>query len=196
MNRLFTALGMISIGVVAFAAAGPRSLHATPAVAQPQAQPSLTPPPPPPALPRETSPVTVPIAPPKAVASASALPSSSPAASPTPEGNRKTLDGVWEVQVQHRDDTSYSHFNLVQQAGTLTGTYLQDGKNAPLAGTLDGNAVRIVVTKPEGTTLIFSGTVDGKTDMVGMMQAGSENTPFTAAYRPKVKLIERAITGQ
>ncbi|MBC5829849.1 MAG: hypothetical protein GIW98_06605 [Candidatus Eremiobacteraeota bacterium] len=195
MNRLFSALCVLSISVVAFAT-GWRNLQATPAAAQPQAQASLTPPPPPPPLPRETSPVTVPIAPAKPEGSPTAQASVTPTASPTPASNRKTLDGVWEVQVQRRDDTSYAHFNLVQQASTLTGTYMQDGKNAPLAGTLDGNAIRIVVTRSDGTTVIFSGSVDGKTDMIGMMQTGTENTPFTAAYRPKVKLIERAITGQ
>lgn len=194
MNRLLSVLCIVSISLVALAAA-PRS-SATTAVAQPQPQASLTPPPPPPPLPRETSPVTVPITPPKELPSASPQPSGSPSPSASPSENRKTLDGVWEVQVQHRDDTSYSHFNLVQQASKLTGTYLQEGKVSPLAGTLDGNAIRIVVTKTDGATVSFSGTVDSKTDMVGMMQAGSESVPFTAAYRPKVKFIERAITGQ
>ncbi len=195
MNRRLRALCLISFCVLAFAA-GSRNFHATRAVAQPQPQPSITPPPPPPPLPRETSPVTVPIGPSKALPTASAPPSASPTASPQPLNSRKTLDGVWEVQLQHRDDTSYAHFTLVQQVDKLTGIYLQAGKTSPLAGTLDGNAIRIVVTKADGATLIFSGTVDGKTDMIGMMQAGSENVPFTAAYRPKVKPLERAVTGQ
>lgn len=194
MNRLWSVLCIVTIGLFTLASVA-QSLGAI-AVTEPQPAASLTPPPPPPPLPRETSPVTVPITPPKALPSVSAQPATTSSPSAASRENRKSLDGVWEVQVQRREDTSYSHFYLVQQANKLTGTYLQEGKVFPLAGTLDGNEIRIVVTRADGATVSFSGTVDGKTDIVGMMQTGSDNVPFTAAYRPKVKLLERALTGQ
>lgn len=113
-------------------------------------------------------------------------------ATPSPPPNaRKGLDGVWEVQIQHPMTTDYTHIQLHQQGGALTGTYL-DGKKKqyPLVGTVDGQDVRLIVSLPNGTTLLMEGKLDGTTDMVGMLTSAGGQLPFTAAYRAKEKWIE------
>ncbi len=192
MNRLFIALCLVAVCLLIFAT-GSEGFKVTPVLAQ---VPAATAPPPPPPLPRETPQQTVPLTPGKTSPAASPGPYATATASAAPTENRKVLDGIWEVQVQQPDDTSYAHFHLLQKATILTGTYIRNGKDAPLTGTLDNKTVHIVVTNADGSTLTFNGTVDGTSDMVGMMQAGSQNLPFTAAYRPKVRFIERAVTGQ
>jgi hypothetical protein len=124
------------------------------------------------------------------------LPIASPApgtsASPTPPAEaRKGLEGVWEVEIQRTNQTDYTHFRLAQAGSTLTGTYLDaKGKRYPLAGSVEGQAVRLIVTMPDGTTLLLEGRLDGTTDMIGMLTTPNEQIPFTAAYRPKEKWIE------
>jgi len=112
--------------------------------------------------------------------------------SPTPPPNaRKGLDGVWEVQIQRANSTDYTHFKIAQDGSALTGTYLDArGKRYPLSGNVDGEAVRLIVTMPDGTTLLLEGKLDGTTDMVGMLTTAGGETPFTASYRPKEKWIE------
>jgi hypothetical protein len=110
--------------------------------------------------------------------------------SPPPAG-RKGLDGVWEVALQHANTTDYTHINIKQDGDTLTGTYLDaHGKRYPLAGSVDGQAVRLIVTMPNGTTMLLEGRLDGTTDMVGMLTMPDGQIPFTAAYRAKEKWIE------
>ncbi|HEY1975481.1 MAG TPA: hypothetical protein VGG89_02910 [Candidatus Baltobacteraceae bacterium] len=121
------------------------------------------------------------------------LTSPSPGATPTPPAVvRKGLEGVWEVAIQHPDTTDYTHFRLAPQSGsTLTGTYLDTkGKRYPLAGSVDGQAIRLIVTMSDGTTLLMEGRLDGTTDIIGMLTTPKEQIPFTAAYRPKEKWIE------
>lgn len=113
-----------------------------------------------------------------------------PTPSPPPNA-RKGLNGVWEVQIQHSNNTDYTHFQVTQDGDALTGVYLDArGKKYPLAGTVDGQAVRLIVTMPNGTTLLLEGKLDGTTDMVGMLTAPDGQVPFTAAYRAKEKWIE------
>jgi hypothetical protein len=115
----------------------------------------------------------------------------SPKASPTPPPVRKGVDGVWEVQIQRGANTEYEHFKLKQAGSTITGTYLtQDKKRYPIAGSVDGSNVRLVVSLPDGTTILLAGRVDNDTDMLGMFTDAKESVPFTAAYRPKEKWIE------
>jgi len=110
--------------------------------------------------------------------------------SPIPD-ERKGLDGVWEVQIQRGDVTQYEHFNIKQTGTTLTGIYLTtDKKKYPIAGSLDGQSVRLVVTLTDGTTILLEARVDGTTDMLGMFTDAKERVPFTAAYRPKEKWID------
>jgi hypothetical protein len=113
-------------------------------------------------------------------------------ATPSPLPNaRKGLDGVWEVQIQHTNGTDYTHFALTQKGDDLTGTYLDGrGKKYPLSGTVDGQAVRLIVTMPNGTTLLLEGKLDGTTDMIGMLTMPDGQVPFTASYRAKEKWIE------
>jgi hypothetical protein len=113
-------------------------------------------------------------------------------ATPSPPPNaRKGLEGVWEVQIQHPNTTDYTHFNLAQQGDDLTGTYLDaKGKKYPLSGSVDGQAVRMIVTMPNGTTLLLEGKLDGTTDMIGMLTTPDGQVPFTASYRAKQKWIE------
>jgi hypothetical protein len=112
--------------------------------------------------------------------------------SPSPPPNaRKGIEGVWEVQIQHPSTTDYTHFKLTQQGDALSGTYLDTrGKRYPLAGTVDGQAVRLIVSMPNGTTLLLEGKLDGTTDMVGELTISGGEVPFTASYRPKEKWID------
>lgn len=119
--------------------------------------------------------------------------SPTPGASPASD-DRKTMDGVWEVVIQHPDgDPTYDHFSLKQKGSVLTGTFLDNehnNKKYPVAGSVDGKTVHLVVTKDDGSTLVFNGTVESYLDMIGLMQVGSQSIAFTAAYRPKEKFID------
>jgi len=121
--------------------------------------------------------------------SASASPGAKANATPSPPpDDRKGLDGVWELQIQRGANTEYEHFNLTQTGSAITGTYLtQDKKKFPLAGSIDGHNVRLVVSLADGSTILLEGRVDGTTDMLGMLTDAQERVPFTAAYRPKEK---------
>jgi hypothetical protein len=136
----------------------------------------------------------VPAATPTAVAApaATAAPAAKASATPSPRPDaRKGLDGVWEVQIQHPNFTDYTHFKLTQQGDALTGTYVDvKGKRYPLSGTVDGQAIRLIVTMPNGTTLLAEGKLDGTTDMVGELTMPDGQVPFTASYRAKEKWIE------
>jgi hypothetical protein len=110
--------------------------------------------------------------------------------SPPPDA-RKGIDGVWEVAIQRGDKTEYTHVNLTQQGAALTGTYLDAaGKKFPLAGTLDGQTVRIVVSLADANTIVLDGKLDGTTDMIGTFTTPKERVYFSAAYRPKEKWLE------
>ncbi|MBV8374406.1 MAG: hypothetical protein JO302_02755 [Candidatus Eremiobacteraeota bacterium] len=148
-----------------------------------QAAAQATPPPPPPAL--GTSLPT-----PSATLAPLANPNATSSPSPPPDA-RKGIEGVWEVQIQHVNATDYTHLKLVQTGSALAGTYLdRNGKRYPLSGSLDGQDVRLVVSMPNGTTMLLEGRLDGTTDMVGMLTTDKEQVPFTAAYRAKEKWIE------
>jgi hypothetical protein len=153
---------------------------------------AATPPPSPPPLGSPATPTPSSAFSPAPLATPLAAPSSKAKASPTPPPNaRKGLDGVWEVQIQHSNTTDYTHFNLNQQGDALSGTYLDArGKKYPLVGTVDGQAVRLIVTMPNGTTMLLEGKLDGTTDMVGMLTMPDGQLPFTASYRAKEKWIE------
>jgi hypothetical protein len=155
---------------------------------------AATPPPTPPPV-SEPGPLASPtsLAPPNGPQFPLASPGPGTKASPTPPAEvRKGLEGVWEVQIQRDNLTDYTHFRLAAQTGgTLSGTYLDSkGKRYPMAGSVDGQAVRLIVTMPDGTTLLMEGRLDGTTDMIGMLTTSKEQVPFTAAYRPKEKWIE------
>lgn len=121
-----------------------------------------------------------------------------PEATPTPPvDTRVGLDGVWEIEIQRGPKTQYEHMKLVQTGTMLTGYYLtQDKVKYPIQGELDADhAVRLIVTRPDGTTILLEGRVDGTTDMLGMFTDSKERVPFTAAYRPKEKFIDNVNAG-
>jgi hypothetical protein len=125
---------------------------------------------------------------PKPGASAAPGPRATP--SPPPDA-RKGIEGVWELQIQRGANTEYEHMNRKQDGTTLTGIYLtQNKKKYPLAGSLDGTNVHMVISLSDGSTIVLEGRVDGTTDMLGMFTDAKESVPFTAAYRPKEKWID------
>jgi hypothetical protein len=110
---------------------------------------------------------------------------------PDDEDHRVGISGVWEVQIQNDNGTVYTHFKLTQTGNGLTGQYLdENGKKYPIAGTIDGKDVHLVVSMPDGSALVFEGNVDGNTDMAGTLQTAKNMIGFTAAYRPKYKWID------
>jgi hypothetical protein len=127
------------------------------------------------------------------------LPTAKPKSTPAPpkeEANRVGVTGVWEVAIQNTSGVVYTHFKLAQNGAVLTGQYLDDkGKKFPLTGTIDGKNVRLVVTMPDGTALVFNGSQDGGTDMVGTLDTAKDLVGFTASYRPKYKWIDNLTPG-
>lgn len=120
-------------------------------------------------------------------------PKTTPAPKPQPDSDDKRvgISGVWEVQIQNASGTVYTHFKLTQTANGLTGQYLDDkGKKFPIAGTIDGKDVHLVVSLADGTALVFSGNVEGNSDMAGTLETAKDMVGFTAAYRPKYKWID------
>jgi hypothetical protein len=183
-SSLFVVTGAaIALGaVVAGAPAGRVAVAATPPPTPPPiGTPALTPQPNASLLPTPAA-TLVPLT----------LGSAKPSPKPSPHTDaRKGLDGVWEVQIQHPNSTEYTHFLLTQQGDALSGSYL-DAKNKkyPLVGTVDGQDVRVIVSLPNGTTLLLEGKLDGTTDMIGLLTAAGGQVPFTASYRAKEKWIE------
>lgn len=192
MNRLTATLcAVLAVSAVAGIANAnaqsvpppPPNLAASPTATNTPA-PTPTPVLPPGTLPSPSSPgatVTVPVGKSKAT----------PAPPKDAEENRVGISGVWEVQIQDGAKTTYTHFKLAQKESALTGEYLDtNNKKFPLAGTIDGKTVRIIVTMPAGASISFNGSVENLTDMLGMLQMGSNSVPFTAAYRPKYKWLD------
>ncbi len=100
------------------------------------------------------------------------------------------------MQIQRDAKTEYVHFKLKQTDNAITGIYMDhDSKTFPLAGSLDGKTLQIVVTFPDGTTTIFKAELDGTTDMLGLMTSPKEQVPFTAAYRPKESFFDNINPG-
>jgi hypothetical protein len=156
------------------------------------AQAATPPPTPPPIGTQQATPMPNPTTMPTASATFTPGPPATAKARPSPPpAGRKGLDGVWEVALQHPNTTDYTHINIKQDGDTLTGTYLDaHGKRYPLAGSVDGQAIRLIVTMPNGTTMLLEGRLDGTTDMVGMLTMPDGQIPFTAEYRAKEKWIE------
>ncbi len=124
------------------------------------------------------------------------LPTRKPRATPSPkpssdEEKRVGISGVWEVQIQNDSGTVYTHFKLTQTGNALTGQYLdENGKKFPIAGTIDGKDVHLVVSLASGGALVFAGSVEGNSDMAGTIQTAKDLIGFTAAYRPKYKWLD------
>jgi hypothetical protein len=120
-----------------------------------------------------------------------AKPSQGPQVTPTPTSPAfATLDGTWEVQVQHPDTTDYSYLIIKQAAdGVLTGNWRIGKTLYPLDGTYDGRLIKLVVKEPSGDVTL-SGYVETASDMVGLVDYGAgKGTPvaFTAEHRSRPK---------
>ncbi len=103
-----------------------------------------------------------------------------------PVPQRVGIEGVWELAIQRGSDTTYTHLKLRQQQNVLTGIYIDSSnKQAPIIGTVTGNNVRIVISYADGSTMVISGTLDGTTDMIGLITTSTGQVPFSADYRPK-----------
>jgi hypothetical protein len=121
---------------------------------------------------------------------------STPAPPKDVDANRVGISGVWEIAIQRDSGVEYTHFKLTQSGTALTGVYLDSsGKKFPLAGSVDGKNVRVVVTLPDGTALVFAGAQDDGTDMVGTLNTAKDLVGFTAQYRPKYKWIDNLTPG-
>jgi len=128
-------------------------------------------------------------------ATATPQPSGSPGETPPPP-QFTTLDGVWEVELQSRDKTHYTHFVLQQsgQAGADVSGFWDLGgkpdKKIPITGTFDGRLFKLTATNA-GTQFTFSGYVENYSDMVGLQNDGKLETAFTAEHRKKLKAIDQ-----
>ncbi len=205
-RRLRTGLWLVAFGIVATAGAS---------VAQSGPNPNAPPPPP---LPNATAPATgtpsatptfAPTTLPSAAVPASPTPvptpssrprrgrRAEPAGTPSPEASDtpappqfKTLDGVWEIELQPigRRLATYQHFDIVQNGTAITGTWLHQPHNTktPITGSFDGRLIQINATTG-GATVTFSGYVENMGDMVGMqhLTAGDSGIAFTAQHRRK-----------
>jgi hypothetical protein len=186
VKRFLTIFALIALSVGAIGATQ------TPAGARGTATPPPSPPPlGVPTLPPSTLPT------PSGSSATVTIPTSKGTATPAPpadnlsDPNRVGLSGVWEVQIQRDSATTYTHFKLDQKQTVLTGQYLDaNGKKFPVAGSIDGKDVRLVVSMPDGSTLTFTGSVDGTSDMLGMLQTPKESVAFTASYRPKYRWLD------
>jgi hypothetical protein len=180
VKRLFLAVAMaaLAIGLV-------QTVHGR-AIAQSAPQASPTPILPPGAIPTgQPGNITISLPTPKPKAKASPKPAGDD------DAQRVGISGVWEVQIQNDSGTVYTHFKLTQNGNGLTGQYLDtNGKKYPIAGTVDGKEVHLVVSMPDGSALVFEGSVDQNTDMAGTLQTAKDLIGFTAAYRPKYKWID------
>jgi hypothetical protein len=119
-------------------------------------------------------------------------------ATPTPEPSDtpappqfSTLDGVWEIEMQTRAKTFYSHITLKQSGdgGTaLSGTWVRDEKKIPVAGTFDGRLFKITATDAT-TDYTLNGYIENFSDMVGLITTAGKSTPFTAQHRKKERVL-------
>jgi len=132
-------------------------------------------------------------------ASATSTPSPEPSETPAPP-QFTTLDGVWEIELQTRASTYYSHLLLRQsgaQGADISGVWDQGGnpdKKLPITGTFDGRLFKFTATLKENE-YTFTGYVENYSDIVGMISDGKNDLPFTAQHRAKSKLLQNIQPG-
>ncbi len=126
-------------------------------------------------------------------------PSTSPSETPAPP-QFTTLDGTWEVELQTRATTYYSHFTLRQsgaQGADVSGIWDQGGnpdKKLVVTGTFDGRLFKFMATLKENE-YTFTGYVENYSDIVGMVTDGKNDLPFTAQHRKKEKFFNNITPG-
>lgn len=97
------------------------------------------------------------------------------------------VTGNWEMSFETPNGTRTSTWVLEQTGNTIKGTLKsQRGGNVvetPVEGTMDGDTVRLVVTRerPDGQkmTMTYAGTVSGDT-MKGTIKMGENEREWTA----------------
>jgi len=166
---------------------------------------------------------SVPPTPAPVLPSPSAAPSVNPTVTPAPRGRRRssvnpspspaasasetpappqftTLDGIWEIELQTRAQTYYSHLTLRQsgaQGADVSGIWDQGGypdKKIPLTGTFDGRLFKFTANYKENE-YTFTGYVENYSDIVGMVSDGKNDLPFTAQHRKKEKFFNNVTPG-
>jgi len=195
--RLVCLGGALALALFSLAVAGAQQVAPTP---PPPVSPNATTSPavqlPVPATPAVSAPPRTPA--PRRPAS-SPSPGASPGETPAPP-QFTTLDGVWEVELQTRAKTLYSHWDLHQtgQAGSdISGIWDRGGRPAvkvSLSGTFDGRLFKFTATQGS-KQYTFTGYVENYSDIVGMMNDGKADTAFTAQHRKKEKAINQLTPG-
>jgi len=74
--------------------------------------------------------------------------------------------GVWTMTVETSQGSGTPTFNLKQDGKAITGSYKGSLGEAPVTGTIDGNAITLkynIATQGVELTVTYSGTVDGAT---------------------------------
>ncbi len=85
------------------------------------------------------------------------------------------IDGNWNLTMQSPMGARQAKADFASTGGALSGTFTGDQGAAPLAGTLDGNAVAFAATiaSPMGQLeLKFEGALDGDS-LAGTVQFGA-----------------------
>lgn len=173
--------------------------------AQQQTQQSVPPTPAPAVLTPSPAPSINPTVSPAPRGRGAAKPSSTPSPSGSPSGTPAppqftTMDGVWEVELQTRATTFYSHFTLRQsgaQGADVSGIWDQGGnpaKKLPITGTFDGRLFKLTATLKENE-YTFTGYVENYSDIVGMVSDGKNDLPFTAQHRKKANFLQNVTPG-
>jgi len=208
-RRLRTGLGLVAFSIAATAGASvaqsggtnpnappppPLPNASAPASAAPPALPTAAPTFAPTALPSagpSAAPIATPSAGPRRGRRARPVESPSPDASDTPAPPQfKTLDGVWEIELQPvgRRLATYQHFFIVQNGNVISGYWLHlpHDTKTPITGSFDGRLIQINATTGSAT-VTFTGYVENMGDMVGMqhLTAGDTGIAFTAQHRKK-----------
>jgi hypothetical protein len=130
-----------------------------------------------------------------------ATPTPAASASETPAPPQfTTLDGIWEIELQTRARTYYSHLTLRQSGAAgadVSGIWDQGGypdKKIPLTGTFDGRLFKFTANFKDNE-YTFSGYVENYSDIVGMVSDGKNDLPFTAQHRKKEKFFNNITPG-
>ncbi|MBV8152003.1 MAG: hypothetical protein JO101_04980 [Candidatus Eremiobacteraeota bacterium] len=181
-----------SLSIACLSDARAQNVPPTPAPPAPGGAPGTTIPLPPTALPTPLPSLT-PITGRRGRSTSTPQPKASPSPSETPAPPQFTsLDGTWEIELQTRVKTFYSHLVLKQagEAGAdVSGVWQRGNTKLPLTGTFDGRLFKFVV-KDGSKEETMSGYVENFSDIVGMYTDGGKPTPFTAQHRKREKGLD------
>jgi hypothetical protein len=104
-----------------------------------------------------------------------------------PSETRTDVSGTWAFQVEFTGGTGTPTMTFKQDGEKLTGHYSGQLGEAPLTGTVKGNAIEFAIdVNVQGTAahIVYSGTVD-KDSMKGTVKLGDfGEATFTAKKKP------------